>query len=302
MPMPNRHTTDNNYSYAFQGQEKDSETGMEAFQLRLWDGRIGRWLNPDPYGQYHSPYLGMGNNPISSIDPDGGWSVGGGGPPGFFARLWNRITGNDNEYTEIPKEESFYMELSEVVVTASPTHISNGLNSHLIYSEGYDVDYGDLGSTTNGGLALPYDFGDWNSAGSDGRQWIGCMACHGINGAYNTLAYNSPSTRAGYLISALLPVGVKGIKLGATKGGSITLENTVGAAKAGFSKNSFKAVDSKFLSKNGITNIHDFKEGFLGRNVILKHFDVVRHTQTGELLIIRQSTKEIIENTGIITQ
>lgn len=45
---------------------------MEAFELRLWDGRIGRWLSPDPYGQFHSPYIGMGNNPISRIDPDGG--------------------------------------------------------------------------------------------------------------------------------------------------------------------------------------------------------------------------------------
>ncbi len=60
------------YRYAYQGQEKDEETGMEAFELRLWDARIGRWLTPDPAGQHFSPYLGMGNNPISRIDPDGG--------------------------------------------------------------------------------------------------------------------------------------------------------------------------------------------------------------------------------------
>jgi|GEM_PF-2275697 hypothetical protein len=48
---------------------------MEAFQLRLWDGRIGRWLSPDPYGEFHSPYLGMGNNPVSTIDPDGGCTI-----------------------------------------------------------------------------------------------------------------------------------------------------------------------------------------------------------------------------------
>lgn len=48
---------------------------MEAFQLRLWNGRLGRWLSPDPYGQYDSPYLGMGNNPISMIDPDGGQTI-----------------------------------------------------------------------------------------------------------------------------------------------------------------------------------------------------------------------------------
>ena len=71
MPMPNRNV-EGDYRYAYQGQEKDPETGKEAFELRLWDSRIGRWLSPDPYGQFHSPYLGMGNNPINGIDPDGG--------------------------------------------------------------------------------------------------------------------------------------------------------------------------------------------------------------------------------------
>ena len=72
MPMPNRHIQDaNGYRYAYQGQEKDSETGKEAFELRLWDARIGRWLTTDPAGQYHSPYLGMGNNPIITYDKDG---------------------------------------------------------------------------------------------------------------------------------------------------------------------------------------------------------------------------------------
>ncbi|MHC0443880.1 RHS repeat domain-containing protein [Flavobacterium sp. 3-218] len=72
--LPSRNAL-SNYRYAFQGQELDQETGMEAFQLRLWDGRIGRWLSPDPMGQYTSPYLGMGNNPVSRIDPDGGFDI-----------------------------------------------------------------------------------------------------------------------------------------------------------------------------------------------------------------------------------
>ncbi len=72
-PLNGRNSNSGNYRYAFQGQEKDPETGMEAFQLRMWDGRLGRWLSPDPYGQYASPYLGMGNNPINGVDPDGGW-------------------------------------------------------------------------------------------------------------------------------------------------------------------------------------------------------------------------------------
>ena len=71
--MPNRQTTDGNYRYAFQGQEKDPETGMEAFELRLWDGRLGRWLTKDPMGIHHSPYQGMANNPMIVIDPTGGY-------------------------------------------------------------------------------------------------------------------------------------------------------------------------------------------------------------------------------------
>ena len=45
---------------------------MEAFELRLWDGRLGRWLTVDPAGEFHSPYLGIGNDPVNAIDPDGG--------------------------------------------------------------------------------------------------------------------------------------------------------------------------------------------------------------------------------------
>ena len=72
-PMPGRRMQDaEQYRYAFQGQEKDEETGKEAFELRLWDSRIGRWLTTDPYNEFHSPYLGMGNNPVGLIDPDGG--------------------------------------------------------------------------------------------------------------------------------------------------------------------------------------------------------------------------------------
>jgi len=64
------------YRYGFQGQEKDDEVKGEGnslnFELRMLDTRIARWFAIDPYKQYASPYLGMGNNPISMIDPDGG--------------------------------------------------------------------------------------------------------------------------------------------------------------------------------------------------------------------------------------
>ncbi len=60
------------YRYAYQGQEKDQETKLTNFELRQYDPRIGRWNNPDPYGQHHSPYLAMSNNPVSFVDRNGG--------------------------------------------------------------------------------------------------------------------------------------------------------------------------------------------------------------------------------------
>jgi RHS repeat-associated protein len=61
------------YKFGYQGQyaEKDAETGYNHFEARDYDSRIGRWLVPDPAGQFHSAYLGMGNNPVSGVDPDG---------------------------------------------------------------------------------------------------------------------------------------------------------------------------------------------------------------------------------------
>jgi RHS repeat-associated protein len=64
--------------FAYQGIEKDPETNLLNFELRQYDARLGRWYNPDPMGQHHSPYLAMSNNPVSSIDPDGGYDVNGG--------------------------------------------------------------------------------------------------------------------------------------------------------------------------------------------------------------------------------
>lgn len=60
--------------YGYQGEysECDAETKWNSFDLRMYDANVGRWLSVDPKGQYASPYVGMGNNPISGVDPDGG--------------------------------------------------------------------------------------------------------------------------------------------------------------------------------------------------------------------------------------
>jgi RHS repeat-associated protein len=50
----------------------DEESGYNEFALRFYDAQIGRWIQVDPYEEFASGYTGMGNNPVSLIDPNGG--------------------------------------------------------------------------------------------------------------------------------------------------------------------------------------------------------------------------------------
>jgi hypothetical protein len=55
----------------------------------MYDPLIGRWLGADPYRQFASPYVGMGNDPVNLIDPDGG----GAGGLNAGTGLWNMGAG-----------------------------------------------------------------------------------------------------------------------------------------------------------------------------------------------------------------
>lgn len=81
-----REVLDEAYRYGYQGQfsEENETTGWNEFQLRMYDARFGRWISPDPYGQFASPYVGMGNIPNMGSDPDGGWCCN-----GFIAGIQN---------------------------------------------------------------------------------------------------------------------------------------------------------------------------------------------------------------------
>jgi RHS repeat-associated protein len=185
MPMPNKHTTDNNYRYAFQGQEKDGETGMEAFELRLWDGRIGRWLTVDPYHEFFSPYVGMGNNPISLIDPDGGST--GGGDPCEGCPVPVHVLGGDNVLNEVVVTgyKNDFNFLTDVAIPYLPmqtlayfeikTYLDDHSSGYMRFSNGKGGDdfgrkrgkKGELYGTDDNSMATPY-----NGGGMILKKWL----------------------------------------------------------------------------------------------------------------------------------
>ncbi|PGH40308.1 MAG: hypothetical protein CRN43_03765 [Candidatus Nephrothrix sp. EaCA] len=111
LPMLGRNIANaSTYSHGFQGQfsDKDMETQWNVFELRSYDSRLTRWTNPDPYRQYASPYLAMSNNPISMVDPDGGFDTK------FGAWLYTvfhggKVSYNDAGYWQVNRKitESF---------------------------------------------------------------------------------------------------------------------------------------------------------------------------------------------------
>lgn len=102
----------NRYKYQGLYAEKDLETDSKynSFLLRNYSGMIGRWLMPDPYKEFYSPYVGMGNNPVGLVDPDGGSTNGDGdkSDPHINSKSkginWSSFTTGLNSFTRSAKD------------------------------------------------------------------------------------------------------------------------------------------------------------------------------------------------------
>ncbi len=67
----------NNYLYQGDFSDFDDDLDWNDFELRSYDPQIGRALQNDPYDQFASGYVGMGNDTVNNIDPSGGWAATG---------------------------------------------------------------------------------------------------------------------------------------------------------------------------------------------------------------------------------
>lgn len=62
------------YRFTFNGMEDEKETQTQDYGMRIYDGRLGRFLSVDPLAKSYptlTPYKFASNTPISAIDLDG---------------------------------------------------------------------------------------------------------------------------------------------------------------------------------------------------------------------------------------
>ncbi len=91
--MPGRSFNSEAYHFKYQVQESAEGIDWTNSELKMYNTFLGRFNSPDPYGQYHSPYLGMGNNPVNGVDPG----------KGFFIQLaWESVIVRGSRYFPTP--------------------------------------------------------------------------------------------------------------------------------------------------------------------------------------------------------
>lgn len=76
-PMASENTTSGIIGPTFMLQEYNEQSGLYNFHSRLYDPVTRRFISPDPAQEYASPYVFVGNDPLSLTDPSGQVSLWG---------------------------------------------------------------------------------------------------------------------------------------------------------------------------------------------------------------------------------
>jgi hypothetical protein len=133
--------------------------------LREYDAVVGRWLIPDPFREFWSPYVAFGNNPVNVIDPRGGVSdpvIGDiKGNQIFTSNGW--VTMMDELVFSSPRMTAREMYLHDAVVMQDATRFNS--NFRLPRGQGYNS-FEDYWTNRGFGLVIWSRGGNWYGEGS----------------------------------------------------------------------------------------------------------------------------------------
>ena len=137
------------YRYKYQGQyaEKDEETGWSHFELREYDPIVARWTASDPAGQYYSPYVGMGNDPISNSDSDGAYSKWCASIRAFFTKGASEIYRVENQWGFNAPDGTMF-EVNGTKVNGYTSYFGDGSGLDINFTAGLQAGIGIRGVAT----------------------------------------------------------------------------------------------------------------------------------------------------------
>ncbi|KAA5535582.1 RHS repeat-associated core domain-containing protein [Paenimyroides baculatum] len=267
--------------FKFNGKELDDATQMYYYGARYYDPRISIFVSVDPLAeQTMTPYQYVHNNPIMFTDPTGMSAEGPGDGnkerPNWASRTWSTIKSwfrGGSEYQSIPKNnpkskspiEFGELEFNGYELEAGDSWYENGVTSTVVNSTTV-VNQPNVGDPYYS-FIYPSDMGSWGQAGSDGKIWIGCMSCHGDNGAYREAAYNSQEALAGHIAAFVLNSVIFGGNISAAKTSETHLRSTVGAARSGFSKLPKGFKETKEFGYQHGQKVYQYKNKFYSRDI-----------------------------------
>ena len=76
---PTAYPFENRYQYQTKDYDKRENLYLNDFEARQYDPQLGRMMSLDAANQWSSGYTGMGNNPVSLVDPTGNYGADWGG-------------------------------------------------------------------------------------------------------------------------------------------------------------------------------------------------------------------------------
>jgi len=150
--------------FTYQGKEWQTDLDLELydFHARQFDPTTGRFFAVDPAGQFASGYVGMGNNPVIGVDPDGRLA--------WFVPLIIGAALNVGSQAAQGNINSFGDALGQAAIGAAIGALTGGIGSAV--GNATSATLGSLGSTLAGGGAAGL-FGGGISSTINGGSLIG---------------------------------------------------------------------------------------------------------------------------------
>ncbi|MCK8141822.1 polymorphic toxin type 33 domain-containing protein [Flavobacterium sp. I-SCBP12n] len=277
------HSSSFSSPYLFNGKELDRETNLSYYGARYLDMKTSLWLSVDPLATYNpvfesefyfdgqhnggiynsgnlNPYIYCYQNPISYIDPNGKQVE--------WGKYWNKTKQFLDDSGEV---------INKVAENLAPVRPMKKEEVSAFESRYGKNDGNPIHDLQRSATAL-------SDVPGDILESLESLSWKGFKDKFNNASVKEKAEMA-------LTAGVIILSL---KKGKI---DTKDIAMMGSAGKNFKILTANLLKKAGI-DAHELKYEFLGKKAKISEYDLYKHTDTNEVLILKKGGKGEPIHTG----